>query len=141
MYREKSVSLVLCILLLVACTKEKGVFDDVKFISNYDGDTITVTIPGLPRVFGERLRVRLKGIDTPEINGKCEKEKEMAVTARDVVTEILSHASQIRLRNVSRGKYFRLVAVVEADGLNVNQYLLDLGLARPFKKHRNKWCP
>ena len=141
MYREKSVSLILCILLLVSCTKKKGAFDDVKFISNYDGDTITVTIPGLPSVFGERLRVRLKGIDTPEINGKCQKEKEMALTARDVVTEILSHASQIRLRDVSRGKYFRLVAVVEADGLNVNQYLLDLGLARPFKKHRNKWCP
>ena len=141
MYREKSVSLILCILLLVSCTKKNGAFDDVKFISNYDGDTITVTIPGLPSVFGDRLRVRLKGIDTPEINGKCQKEKEMALTARDVVTEILSHASQIRLRDVSRGKYFRLVAVVEADGLNVNQYLLDLGLARTFKKHRNKWCP
>ncbi len=55
---------------------------------------------------------------------------------------MLGNASHITLRNVMRGKYFRLVAQIEADGVNVSQRLLERGLAVPYdggtKTH--KWC-
>ena len=55
---------------------------------------------------------------------------------------ILSRAAQIPLREVTRGKYFRLVAQIEADGVDVSQRLLKSGLAVPYdggtKTH--KWC-
>jgi len=42
-------------------------FLNVTFISNYDGDTFTVDLPGLPKVFGQHIAVRVKHIDTPEL--------------------------------------------------------------------------
>jgi len=142
--RKNNILLILLIFILCACKAKEpnDVFSGVEFVSNYDGDTITVNLKGLPEVFGKKIKVRLKGIDTPEINGKCETEKIMALEARDVVRRILSRARTINLKQVSRGKYFRLVAIVEADGLNLNDFLLQIGLAKPFSRHhkKTKWC-
>ena len=46
------------------------------------------------------------------------------------------------LREVERGKYFRLVAEVVADGENMSDLLLDLGLAWPYDggKRESKFC-
>ncbi len=117
-------------------------FTAVTYHTCYDGDTCTFTIPGLPEVFGQRIGVRLAGIDTAEMRSKCDRERTLAIQARDLVRNMLSRASQITLRDVSRGKYFRLVAQIEADGVNVSQRLLERGLAVPYdggtKTH--KWC-
>lgn len=58
------------------------------------------------------LPQRVRGVDTPEIRGRCEAEKTKAREARDYVAGLLAAAQQIELRNVARGKYFRLVADV-----------------------------
>src|SRR5437016_2415285 len=62
---------------------QAGPFSRVIFHHSYDGDTCTVTLPGLPDVFGERISIRLVGIDAPEIKGRCEQEKRLAMQARD----------------------------------------------------------
>ena len=62
--------------------------------------------------------------------------------ARDVARELLSHAQQIDLENADRGKYFRIVATVEADGQDVSDFLIQEGLAVPYDggtKGKN-WC-
>jgi len=54
----------------------------------YDGDTLTVkAYPwlGLTADIG----VRLNGVDTPEIRGKCEEEKLKAIEAREFVKNIV----------------------------------------------------
>jgi micrococcal nuclease len=53
-----------------------------KIVSVYDGDTITVRAHIW---LGQAVetKVRLDGIDTPEINGKCDAEKTLALQARD----------------------------------------------------------
>ncbi|WP_302367380.1 hypothetical protein [Brachyspira aalborgi] len=33
-----------------------------------DGDTFVITIEDTPDVFGEEIAVRIRGIDTPELN-------------------------------------------------------------------------
>lgn len=51
--------------------KPTGIFYNVRFVSCYDGDSRTFIVPYLPATF-TTLKVRLPGIDTPEMRGKCE---------------------------------------------------------------------
>ncbi len=53
-----------------------------------------------------------------------------------------AQAHSITLKNVERGKYFRIVATVEADGQDVSDLLIQEGLAVPYEggtKGKN-WC-
>lgn len=80
--------------------------------SVYDGDTIRVDIAGWPALIGENILVRVAGVDTPEINGKCEYERRLAIQARDAVIDMLSNGGPVILGNTRRGKYFRIIAEV-----------------------------
>ena len=117
-------------------------FYNVTYERCYDGDTCTVTIPSMPAVFGESIRVRVAGIDTPEVRGQCEGERVKAREARDAARALLSQAKRIDLRNVERGKYFRLVADIIVDGKSLSDELLKRGLARRYDGGtREGWCP
>ena len=82
-------------------------------------------LPGLHPIIGEKISIRVNGIDTPEIRGKCEKEKYDVQQARDMVADILKDAEQIVLRNTERGKYFRIVADVYVDGESLGDMLIE----------------
>lgn len=113
----------------------------VEYVECYDGDTCTVNIKGLPNVFGHHLSVRLLGVDAPEIKGQCDQEKYLAMLARSVLNAKLRKARSITLQDVRPDKYFRLDAVIVADGVNINREMLDSGLARPYDgKARQGWC-
>ena len=125
------------------CRHSRKHFRCVEYVKNYDGDTITVNIPNVHPLIGRSIKVRVKNIDTPEIktNNACEKGK--ALTAQKEVEHLLQKARTIHLRNVSRGKYFRILADVTADGVSIGQYLLQKGLAAPYrggKKQKINWC-
>jgi micrococcal nuclease len=115
----------------VAAKKKKsyGSFTGVRFVKNYDGDTITVDLKGQHPLFGDNISVRIAGVDTPEIKGKCAQEKKLAREAKKVVKKIMSKARKITLKNVRRGKYFRIIADVKADKKDVADLLIKKGLA------------
>ncbi len=117
-------------------------FNDVQYIRAYDGDTITVTIPNTHPLFGKHTSIRVLGIDTPEIRGKCVLEKRLALDARRLVRDVLKNAKRIDLKNASRGKYFRIVAKVEADGVDLSAYLVVKDLAVPYDGGTKvkDWC-
>ena len=46
-----------------------------------------------------------------------------------MVTDILKDAERIDLKNMGRGKYFRIVADVYVDGGNLAETLIDSGMA------------
>jgi len=100
-----------------------------KVISVYDGDTFRVDINSLPPIVGKNIPIRVNGVDTPEIRGKCQYEKNLALEARDFVRDKLSNAEEIKLTNLQRGKYFRVVANVLVDGVSLERELLDNKLA------------
>jgi micrococcal nuclease len=112
-----------------SCQHTASRFECIQYIKNYDGDTITVNIPQLHPLFGQRMAVRLKGIDTPEMTSKNACEKEKARTAKKLVENLLSRAKRIDLVGVEREKYFRILADVEADGQNIGHLLLKNHLA------------
>lgn len=140
-------------LLLVALTlstqsfagiddKNFGTLDVLEITSIYDGDTFRVNIANVHPLIGERMSIRVNGVDTPEIRGKCEMEKKLARIAKQYTVEFLRSASKVELRNVSRGKYFRIVADVYADGKSLTEGLIRNGHATPYDGGRkNKdWC-
>jgi len=119
-----------------------GDYEGAIYVRNYDGDTITFNLPNLHPIIGKKIRVRLNGIDTPEIKGKCDKEKYDAEQAQGIVEEFLKDAERIDLKNMGRGKYFRIVADVYADGENLAEALIDSGMAVKYDggKKNARWC-
>jgi endonuclease YncB( thermonuclease family) len=112
-----------------------------KVISVYDGDTFRVNIDSLPPIVGKNIAIRVNGIDTPEIRGKCQYEKDLALEARDFVRNKLANAKEIKLTNLQRGKYFRVVANVVVDGVSLEQELLDNKLAYEYSGGKKlTWC-
>ena len=103
-----------------------------KVIKVYDGDTITVAtklpIKNSP-VY--RFPVRLTGIDSPEIKGKSETEKELAKKSRDALSALIFDKT-VQLRKVSTEKYGRLLADVYIDGIHMNRWMLDNKYAVPY---------
>ena len=142
---EKIIVLILPLLLCTAShsfAQSYGDYQGAIYLQNYDGDTIRFDLPGYPPIAGDDIRVRVNGIDTPEINGKCEKEKYDAQQARDMVADILKDAERIDRKNMKRGKYFRIAADVIVDGENLADILIEASVAIQYsggKKTKN-WC-
>lgn len=120
-----------------------GSFKGVKYLKNYDGDTVTVNIPGVHPLLGKKISIRVNGVDTPEKRTKNKCEKKKARTAQKLVQSLLKNAKKIDLLNVKRGKYFRIVADVFYDGKSLSKVLLKNRLAVVYggkKKMKVDWC-
>ena len=122
--------------------KSFGDYQNPIYVRNYDGDTITFNLPDLHPIIGEKISVRVNGIDTPEIKGNCEKEKYDAQQAKEMVADILKDAEQITLKNIERGKYFRIAANILVDGEDLGDILVEAGVAVKYDggKKSHKWC-
>lgn len=117
-------------------------FDKVLYHTCYDGDTCMISLPDVHPFFGDHILIRIDGIDTPEIKGKCEREQRLAREARDFLRSVLEAASTIRLTKAHRDKYFRVDATVLADGVDVADLMVNKGYAVRYDggtKTAN-WC-
>ena len=126
----------------VSAKPKFGDYEGAIYVRNYDGDTITFNLPNLHPIIGKKIRVRLNGIDTPEIKGKCDKEKYDAEQAREMVGDILKDAEKITLKNMQRGNYFRIASDVIVDGESLGDILIDSGMAVRYDggKKNTSWC-
>ena len=142
MLKKISLYFLICFLSLnTYAAKQYGSVTVSKVISVYDGDTFRVNIDSLPPIVGKNIPVRLEGVDTPEINGKCQYEKDLALEARNFVRSKLSNAVEILLNDLQRGKYFRIVAKVYIDGVSLEEELLQNGLAYQYNGgKKSNWC-
>lgn len=142
--------LLICTLLVspapeaaAASSQDNKSFSNVRYIRNYDGDTITFDIPEASTIVGKNMAIRIHGIDAPELKrSKCQTEREMALQAKNRVHSLLRAASEINLHRVQRGKYFRFLADVEFDGKDLGSLLLQEKLAIAyFGGTKNyDWC-
>jgi len=120
-----------------------SILKNVEYVDNYDGDTITVNIPKLHPLLGRGIKIRIKGIDTAEIKGSRPCEKKIALYTKKFVKNLLTKARKIEIRNPSRGKYFRILADLWFDQVNLKEILLEENLAIPYngkKKSDYNWC-
>jgi endonuclease YncB( thermonuclease family) len=110
-------------------------------LSVYDGDTFTARAKIWPSVEVE-TSVRVDGVDTPELRGKCPKEVALARAARDRVKELT--AEGVILTRIRHGKYAgRVVArVLLPDGSDLAVLLVKEGFGREYHGgKRESWCP
>lgn len=118
-------------------------FDNVQYVDNYDGDTFTANIPNVHPLLGERIKVRLRGVDTPELNSDNHCEKKLARQAEIMLWQLLSSAKVIDLKYCERGNFFRIVCRVYADGHDVSEPLIKNKLGVLYfggKKNKIDWC-
>lgn len=96
-------------------------------ISVYDGDTVTLDIDLGCWVWKHSEKCRLFGIDTPELRGS---ERADGLVARDRLRElILGKQVIIKTYKDKEGKYGRLLVKIFLDGQNINDLLVEEGLA------------
>ena len=106
----------------------------------HDGDTFIVGIDDVHPIIGKEISIRINGIDTPEITDKRPHIKKLAIKARDYAANLLHNAQKIELVNIQRDKYFRLLADVYVDGVNLGEELIQAGLAHTYDGHtKSKW--
>ncbi len=110
----------------------------------YDGDTIYVTAAVWPNMLWAGS-VRVLGVDTPEIQGRCVQESTLALEARDYVRDLLTDES-VLLTDVKNDKYGgRVLAHVflqaEDNQQNLAALLIERGLGRDYDGGtRQSWC-
>lgn len=114
-------------------SKPKEYGDIVAKLANvHDGDTFSVVIAGWPDIIGKDIGVRVLGIDTPELHDKDLQVKAAAIKARAYAQRILEDAKEIKLLNLKRDKYFRILADVSVDGKDFGKMMLDSGFAKVY---------
>lgn len=107
-----------------------------------DGDTFEARVhiwPGMDVT----TKVRLRGIDAPEMKARCDDESAKAQSARDALVAMLAEGD-VRVDNVGLDKYGgRVLADASTRSVqNVSQALLETGLARRYGGGRREtWCP
>jgi len=113
----------------------------VDVIRTIDGDTFEARVHLWP---GQDMttRVRLRGIDAPELKASCPQELQMAMAATDALRGLLGEG-QVTIYNIGPDKYQgRVVAdVATVRTGNVSAALLAAGHARSYSGgHRSGWC-
>lgn len=109
-----------------------------------DGDTILVDAMPWPN---QRIRtyVRLRGIDTAEVNSSCAAFRQSAHLAKQALIAMVDGRQNVTLTAISGDKYFgRVVATLKTDdGQDLAQALMQRGLAHPYagKRKPKQACP
>tara|TARA_Y100000996_G_scaffold388955_1_gene348962 strand:+ start:4257 stop:4712 length:456 start_codon:yes stop_codon:yes gene_type:complete len=111
-------------------------------IKVYDGDTITIASKLNRQTPIYRWRIRILGIDCPEIKTKNDTEKKVAIIARDTLSKMILH-KKVNLKNISYDKYGRILCDVYYKKILISKWLLDKKLAVTYdggtKKTPNCW--
>jgi micrococcal nuclease len=107
----------------------------------YDADTIYVSMLGIAPEL-EKMSVRVNGVNAPELRGKCDTEKKLAIKARDYVLVKLEKADRVSFCNPLWGKYAgRVVADVMVDNKSLSEMLIANGFGRLYDGGKRKsWC-
>jgi len=92
----------------------------------HDGDTLTIQVPSENN---KRYKVRMMGVDTPEIDFFEHSQGEAAFTSRDFLRRLLPIGSTATVQFETNGmdKHNRLLGRVSVDGVEVNRELLNSG--------------
>lgn len=95
-----------------------------------DGDTLDL--------HGERIRI--EGVDTPELAGACPAEIEAARAAQEHLARIIA-LGPIAIQRIGHDRYGRTLARVYWQGDDVARLLIVEGLGRPYYGgRRSAWC-
>jgi endonuclease YncB( thermonuclease family) len=95
-----------------------------------DGDTLSIR--------GEKARIRLYGVDTPEGQQICEdassKRYLCGSRAAEALSSLVGRNGRVTCQEEDRDRYGRIVAVCQANGREINAELIRQGRALEYKE-------
>jgi len=104
-----------------------------------------VLISGLIAVDGDSLllgteRIRVQGVDTPEISCQCERECRAAWAAKDFTAHTIA-AGRVEIDRSGKDRYGRTLAKVYVDGKDLAALIVAAGHGRLYNGgRRQSWC-
>ncbi|MCA6123395.1 thermonuclease family protein [Bradyrhizobium sp. WSM 1704] len=112
----------------------------IDVIRTIDGDTFDARVH-LPQGEDVTARVRLRGIDAPELKASCARELRMAEAATSALRDLLRQGD-VAIYNIGPDKYGRVLADVATKRTDsVSAAMLAAGQARAYNGgHRFGWC-
>jgi micrococcal nuclease len=111
-------------------TDKKDYFYKAIVTDVHDGDTCTVDIDLGFGIWMKDQKLRLYGINTPELHGN---DKEAGIKSRDYVKSlILGKIITLESQKDKTEKYGRWLATIWLDGININKKLVQEGYAREY---------
>lgn len=99
----------------------------------WDGDTFIIDGPGR-----KPLKIRIENIDTPEIEGRCAYETDLAQRSKQRLAALLRTTIAVHTGRLDR--YGRQLATITAGGRDVGEILVSERLARRWDGARHSWC-
>jgi len=99
-------------------------------IDVYDGDTVTVDVDLGLCIWVRRQKIRLYGIDAPELRGE---DRGIGIKVRDWLRNRIAN-KRIVLETIKdeKGKFGRWLGKIWIDGVCVNDEMLELGLVKEY---------
>ena len=97
-----------------------------------DGDTIDVDIDLGFKVFLQKERVRLYGINTPESRTRNLAEKKLGLASKARLKELLPKTFIVRTEKDGKGKFGRILGIPLVDNVNICDKLIEEGHARSY---------
>ena len=97
-----------------------------------DGDTIVVDIDLGFKVFLQKEKVRLFGINTPESRTRNKEEKVLGLAAKARLKELLPKKFIVRTHMDKKEKFGRILGVPIVEGMNICDQLVEEGHARSY---------
>jgi len=91
-------------------------------VSISDGDTFTMLVNK------EQIKIRLHGIDCPE------KKQDFGNVAKEFLSSYV-FGKVVTVQNMNTDRYGRTIGIVTVDGVNINEKLLEEGLAWHYKTY------
>lgn len=113
----------------------------VQVVRVLDGDTFEARVNVWPGI-DITTKVRLRGIDAPELRARCAEERTRAQSARDALTALLAEGA-VGISRVTPDKYGgRVVAdAATRKTADISAALLHAGLVRRYAGgRRESWC-
>lgn len=147
--------LMLVAVLLVSATPALANPYNWPVVRVLDGDTVEFVpdnnVWRVPTEISTNPRIRVFGVDTPEKNGRCEKEKLAGQAATKFTTDKIRNAKSVQvylLPKSNRGavkafdKYSnRFLGDIIIDGQSLSKMLIDNGHARAYQGGaKQSWC-
>jgi endonuclease YncB( thermonuclease family) len=132
----------ICVAVLVCAWSALGFAVPARVGHILDGDTFSASV-NLDADTTVSVRVRLRNVDTPEMNGECEYERSRAIAARDRLAEIIPVGSMVELSNAKDDKYLGRIDANVADsrGRDVGEILIREKYGRKYNGGKRKpWC-
>lgn len=102
-----------------------------KITEVYDGDTVTADIDLGFRIWIRGEKLRLHGIDAPEVRGAT---RENGLKSRDYLRKmVLNKTLIIETIKDKKGKWGRYLAIIWLDGKRVNEIMIENGFAIKYE--------